>query len=179
MTAKKSKFLSLLGRRRTVEQTKGLVKIVKKSWTLRHNTQSKRRSTTNGRYEIVLQQLLGNWSEKMVEKSIVKRLNAKGWKIEMLKKECWEMELLKIEQLKAGMSNSNPCTGLTMTFKDWKTVCGPHFGNISNLFLFSSLSIPKFFRFKHFDGLKDSRGSHLRSNGATCGPRASSLTCLV
>jgi hypothetical protein len=47
---------------------------------------------------------------------------------------------------------------------DWKTVSGPHFGNIFNFSLFRFF-IPKSVSFKNFYGLKDCCGPHLRSIG--------------
>ncbi len=41
---------------------------------------------------------------------------------------------LWIQYHKAGMSNSNPCAGRKMTFKDWKIVSGQQFVNIFNFF---------------------------------------------
>jgi hypothetical protein len=70
------------------------------------------------------------------------------------------------------MSNSNPCAGRKMTFKAKKNCKRAAVWKWSQLFplqkSFSSNLMIKL----------DSCGPHLTSNGAACGPRAASLTCL-
>jgi hypothetical protein len=53
----------------------------------------------------------------------------------------------------AGMSNSNPCVGRTTTFREWKTVSGPQFGNILNFLNVRKPFHKKYVSFKHFDAV--------------------------